>query len=73
MADIVRQIPWQLSGLTGTGVGGSFSLSDYRFDYALGGLPFMSATRDAWPYTEGMAEIRNCRCPGPGTAGQRLR
>lgn len=58
MADIVRSIPWQLSDF-GTGVtGGNYSLQDYRFDYALGGIPFLSATRDAWPYTEGMAEIR---------------
>lgn len=38
--------------------GGSYSLTDNKFDYALGGIPFLSATRDQWPYTEGMAEIR---------------
>lgn len=58
MADIVHQIPWQLSNFGGSGVGGSYSLQSYEFDYALGGIPFLSATRDAWPYTEGMAEIR---------------
>ena len=57
MADIVHRIPFEISSF-GTGGGGSYSLTDYRFDYALGGIPFMSATRDQWPYTEGMAEIR---------------
>lgn len=59
MADVVKKIPWQLSSAGGNGSGGaSFSLSDYQYDYALGGIPFMSATRDDWPHSEGMAEIR---------------
>lgn len=60
MADIVKRIPWQIgnAGTSGTGGGGSYSLEDYQYDYALGGIPFLSATRDAWPYTEGMAPIR---------------
>lgn len=59
MADIVHPIPWQLSNfLPGTPNSGGYALQDYQFDYALGGIPFMSATRDQWPYTEGMAEIR---------------
>lgn len=57
MADIVRRIPWQISNFSG-GFGGSYALTDYQFDYALSGIPFLSATRDQWPYTEGMAEIR---------------
>ena len=57
--DIVKQIPWQISNfLPGIGNTGGYSLQDYEFDYALGGIPFLSATRDQWPYTEGMAEIR---------------
>ena len=56
--DIVHKIPWQLSNFGGTGVGGSYALQDYEFDYAIGGIPFLSATRDQYPYTEGMAEIR---------------
>ena len=57
--DVVKQIPWQLSNfLPGTSNTGGYTLRDYGFDYALGGIPFLSATRDAWPYTEGMAEIR---------------
>lgn len=58
MADIVNKIPYQLSNFGGSGVGGSYNLQDYQFDYALGGIPFLSATRDAWPYSEGMAPIR---------------
>lgn len=57
MADVVNPIPYELSNFGASG-GGSYNLQDYRFDYALGGIPFMSATRDQWPYTEGMAEIR---------------
>lgn len=57
--DIVKQIPWQISNfLPGTPNSGGYNLQDYQFDYALGGIPFLSATRDQWPYTEGMAEIR---------------
>lgn len=59
MADVVHPIPWQLSNfLVGTTNSGGYSLKDYSFDYALGGIPFLSATRDQWPYSEGMAEIR---------------
>lgn len=57
MADIVNRIPYELSNF-GTSGGSSYSLTDLRYDYALGGIPFLSATRDQWPYTEGMAEIR---------------
>lgn len=57
MADIVSAIPALIADYGAAG-GGSYNLSDYRYDYALGGIPFLSATRDAWPYTEGMAEIR---------------
>lgn len=57
MADIVNRIPFELSNFGSQG-GGSFNLADYQFDYAIDGIPFLSATRDQWPYTEGMAEIR---------------
>jgi hypothetical protein len=57
--DVVHEIPWQLSNfLPGTPNSGGYALKDYNFDYALGGIPFLSATRDQWPYSEGMAEIR---------------
>lgn len=56
--DITRRIPFEISSFGAEGAGGSYSLKDYQFDYALGGIPFLSATRDAWPYSEGMAEIR---------------
>lgn len=58
MADIVRRIPWQLSNFSDTGTGSQYVLQDVLYDYALGGVPFLSATRDQWPYTEGMAPIR---------------
>ncbi|HEY6021255.1 MAG TPA: hypothetical protein VIY48_15535 [Candidatus Paceibacterota bacterium] len=58
MADIVKRIPFEISSFGSLGGGGSYSLENYQFDYALGGIPFLSATRDDWPYSEGMAEIR---------------
>jgi len=59
MADIVHRIPFQISNfLPGTPNSGGYALMNYAFDYALGGIPFLSATRDQWPYSEGMAEIR---------------
>lgn len=57
MADIVNPIPYELSNF-GDMSSDTYSLNSYEFDYALGGIPFLSATRDQWPYTEGMAEIR---------------
>ena len=58
MADIVNRIPYELSNFGGSGVGGSYALQDVIYDYAIGGVPFLSATRDDWPYTEQMAQIR---------------
>lgn len=57
MAEVVRKIPDQLSGL-GVALQGNYSLQDNAYDYALGGIPFLSATQDSRPYTERMAEIR---------------
>lgn len=57
MATIVRKIPDQLSGLGSASVG-QYSLQDNAYDYALAGIPFLSATQDNRPYTERMAEIR---------------
>jgi hypothetical protein len=57
MADVVHQIPWQLSGL-GSQIQANYSLQDNAYDYAIAGIPFLSATQDSRPYTERMAEIR---------------
>src|SRR5918994_5605095 len=54
---LVNQIPWQLSGL-GLGVQGQFVSTDLDYDYAIGGIPFVSAIKDESPYTERMAPIR---------------
>lgn len=58
MADIVRRIPFEVSSSGGSGQTGSYALQDVQYDYAIGGVPFLSATRDQWPYTEGMAPVR---------------
>lgn len=57
MATLVRKIPDQLSGL-GSASQGQYSLTDNAYDYAVAGIPFLSATNDQRPYTEKMAEIR---------------
>lgn len=57
MADVVRKIPYQLSSL-GVTSSGNYVLKDYAFDYAVAGLPFLSAISDQRPYSERMAEIR---------------
>lgn len=57
MATLVRRIPDQLSGL-GAAVQGQYSLQDNAYDYAVAGIPFLSAISDQRPYTERMAEIR---------------
>lgn len=57
MATLVRKIPDQLSGL-GALVQGQYNLQDNAYDYAIAGIPFLSATNDQRPYTERMAEIR---------------
>jgi len=57
VADVVRKIPDQLSGL-GANIQANYSLQDYAFDYAIAGIPFLSGTQDNRPYTERMAEIR---------------
>lgn len=57
MGTLVRKIPDQISG-RGTGSLGQFNDSDLDYDYAIAGIPFVSAIKDEHPYTERMAEIR---------------
>lgn len=57
MAQIVHKIPYELSGQGAGGVG-KYLLGDNLYDYALAGIPFLSAVNDQRPYTERMAEIR---------------
>lgn len=56
--DVVRKIPHQISSTGSGGMGGQYQLADNAYDYALAGIPFLSATQDSRPYTERMAEIR---------------
>lgn len=57
MADVVHKIPYELSGTGGTGAG-QYQLSDYEYDYVVGGIPFLSGISDERPYTERMADIK---------------
>lgn len=67
--DIVSRIPLALSGRTSSAASASYSLADLAYDFALGGLPFLSAISDDRPYTRGLAPVRkdqfdNTREPG---------
>jgi hypothetical protein len=55
--DVVNKIPYQLSSL-GIGGSGQYVVQDYQYDYAIAGIPFLSAINDQRPYTDRMAEIR---------------
>ena len=54
---LVNHIPWQLSGI-GSGTLGQYNPTDLDYDYAIGGIPFVSGIKDENPYTERMAPIR---------------
>ncbi len=57
MGTLVRRIP---NGINGRGPGGlgQFIPADLDYDYAIAGIPFVSAIKDETPYIERMAEIR---------------
>lgn len=56
--DIVRALPAPLTRRPATPGAASYSLSGVRWDYAIGGLPWLSATADDKPMTVGLAQIR---------------
>lgn len=55
--DVVNKIPYQLSSL-GIGGSGQYVVQDYQYDYAIAGIPFLSAISDERPFTNRMAPIR---------------
>ena len=57
MAEVVRKIPDQLSSLSVAG-NGQYAMQDNQYDYAIAGIPFLSAISDDRPHTNRMAEIR---------------
>lgn len=57
MAQVVNQIPYELSG-TASGSAGQYRLGDNVFDFAIAGIPFLSHIDDNHPYMQRMAEIR---------------
>ncbi len=57
MTQIINPIPFEISGF-GASSSGQYQLADNAYDYALDGMPFLSATRDAWPYSEAMSPIK---------------
>lgn len=67
--DIVSAIPNALSGRPATSGAASYALDGIRYDYAIGGLPFLAAISDDRPMTISLADIRkdqfdNNREPG---------
>lgn len=57
MAQVVHKIPYELNG-QGVNAGSRYLLGDNQYDYAIAGIPFLSAINDQRAYTERMAEIR---------------
>ena len=57
MGTMVNRIPFEIAG-RGSGSQGLYISTDLDYDYAIGGLPFVSAIKDEFPYTERMAPIR---------------
>lgn len=56
--EIVRKIPDQLSSLGAGGGSAQYAMQDNQYDYAIAGIPFLSAISDERPHTNRMAEIR---------------
>ena len=57
MAGIVSRLPFPLSGRTAT-ASSSYALADVAYDYAIGGMPWLSAISDDRPMTRAGAEIK---------------
>ncbi|MDP9611536.1 hypothetical protein [Streptomyces demainii] len=57
MAGIVSRLPFPLSGRTAS-ASSSYALADVAYDYAIGGMPWLSAITDDRPMTRAGAEIR---------------
>src|SRR6478736_1657486 len=55
--EVVRKIPDQISGL-GAATSGQYTLQDNIYDYAIAGIPLLSAISDNRPHTNRMAPIR---------------
>lgn len=69
MADIVTRIPYPLSGRPANAGAASYALDGVRYDYAIGGQPWLSAINDNQSLTIGLADIKkdqfdNNREPG---------
>lgn len=54
---LIQRITTAISGRVQS-AGGLYQLQDYMYDYAIGGVPFLSATTDQRPDTEGPVEQR---------------
>lgn len=57
MGTLVNHIPYEING-HGSGTQGQYIPSDLDYDYAIAGIPFVSAIKDEFPYTERMAPVR---------------
>jgi hypothetical protein len=69
MAGVVSRLPMLITGRAAAAGMGTYGLTDAPYNFALGGMPFMSAISDDRSYTVGMAPIRkdqfdNQREPG---------
>lgn len=57
MAGIVAGLPFPFSGRTASS-SATYALADVRYDFAIGGMPFLSAISDERPMTRELAPIR---------------
>lgn len=57
MAGVIARLPFPLSGRSGIG-SATYELKDLRYDYAIGGLPFLSGAGAERPMTREMAPVR---------------
>lgn len=58
MAGLVSRLPMPLSNRTATAGAATYGLADVAYDFAIGGMPLLSAISDDRPYTRALAAIR---------------
>lgn len=58
MADIVRRIPFELGSLQAGAGAATYTLSDFAYNVAIGGFPFLSATSDTHQYSRELVDVR---------------
>lgn len=58
MAGLVTRLPFPLTGRAAGAGSATYALKGVKYDFALGGMPFLAAITDDRPMTRGLAPIR---------------